>query len=94
MDRVRNSNAQVAGAPVEVTDPKIADQIRTVMKERISDTEIQVMKSDNKNLAEMTNDQIRDLATSGKVKAYLSFEPDAECFNLGFMIEPGSKTIE
>lgn len=64
------------------------------MKERISDDEIKAMRSGNANLAEMSDQDIRELATSGKVKAYLSFEPDAECFNLGFMIEPGSKTIE
>lgn len=26
---------------------------------------------------------------SGKVHSYLSYEPDAECFNLGFFVEPG-----
>lgn len=59
-----------------------------MMRSRISDTEIPQIIANNPDLQGYSNDEIRDLMTSGDVKAYLSFEPYAECFNLGFMVEP------
>lgn len=34
-------------------------------------------------------DVIDNLIVAGPVKSYLSFESNAECFNLGFTVEPG-----
>lgn len=90
LDRVRSAHATVIGTPQEVTDKAILDSIRTKMKDNISDAEIKYMQQTNKALEGKTAEEIKDIMTSGKIKAYLSFEPEAECFNLGFMVEPGT----
>lgn len=40
-------------------------------------------------MQDYTDEQIRDLMVAGPVKSYLSYEENAECFNLGFFAQPG-----
>lgn len=88
LDRVTHRDAQIAGEPVEVTDKDLADKIRQQMNAKITEADIQAVREKNKDLADMSDDQIRVMMLSGPVKAYMSFVENAECFNLGFLIEP------
>lgn len=93
IDRIINVHDKIIGQPVEVTDPEVKQAAKEAMKKQIPESELQAIRDKHPDLKDLSNEQLYDqLLTT--VKAYMSFEPDAECFNLGFMLEPGIVTIK
>lgn len=92
LDKIRNSDAQIIGVPQEIMGNQ-ANAIRNKFMENINARDLENIKQNNPALKDMNDQDIKKLMTQGAVKAYFSFEPDAECFNLGFIVEPGSIEI-
>lgn len=92
VDKIDHANARFVGNPSEVTDTKMADKIRGQVKTKISDKEAQEFQTNNPALKDLKIDDIKTKMVAGKVSAYLSFEESAQCFNLGFVAEPGDIT--
>lgn len=104
LDGVQNSNAAIFGKPQEVTGAT-ADKIRaevqkTLPESVITDVMNQLKEAYGEGVWQKqfpTEKTLRDEAikqlTAGKVHSYLSYEKDAECFNLGFFVEPGVVNI-
>lgn len=100
LDPVRHSNARIYGNTVEVTG-EVARNVRNRMRANLDPTLVANVVSalekgqffPNASRQELEN-RAKDLLTSGKVRSYLSFEPNAECFNLGFIVEPGALEVQ
>lgn len=104
LDGVHNSNAAIFGKPQEVTGQR-ADKIRAEVQKTLSESAITSVMNQLKEAYGdgvwqnqfPTEKALRDEAikqlTAGKVHSYLSYEKDAECFNLGFYVEPGVVNI-
>lgn len=92
VDKIDHANARFVGTPSEVTDPKMANKIREQVKAKISDAEAKEFQTNNPALKDLKLDELKSNMVSGKVSAYLSFEESSQCFNLGFVAEPGSLT--
>lgn len=90
LNNVYASNTRIFGAPQEVTGAN-ADKVRQAIARTISkvDIDAQLQHLQEQNVTNISEDEVRRLMVSGKVHSYLSYEPDAECFNLGFFVEPG-----
>ena len=72
----------------------MSDKIRAQVKAKISDKEAQEFQINNPTLTDLKLDEVKTKMVAGKVSAYLSFEESAQCFNLGFVAEPGDATKE
>ena len=68
-----------------------ADKVRQAIARTISkvDIDAQLQHLKEQGVTNVSEEEVRRLMVSGKVHSYLSYEPDAECFNLGFFVEPG-----
>lgn len=90
LNNVYASNTRIFGAPQEVTGAN-ADKVRQAIARTISkvDIDAQLQHLKEQGVTNVSEEEVRRLMVSGKVHSYLSYEPDAECFNLGFFVEPG-----
>lgn len=90
LNNVYASNTRIFGAPQEVTGAN-ADKVRQAIARTISEVDInaQLQHLKEQGVTNVSEEEVRRLMVSGKVHSYLSYEPDAECFNLGFFVEPG-----
>ena len=90
LNNVYASNTRIFGAPQEVTGAN-ADKVRQAIARTIpkSDIDAQLQHLKEQGATNVSEEEVRRLMVSGKVHSYLSYEPDAECFNLGFFVEPG-----
>lgn len=85
-------NAQIAGMPIDVSNANFADSIRKQMQDKIPQATIKQLQQ---SLPGVSESDIRKAFAGGKVKAALSYEKDAECFNLMFIVEPiNSSSVE
>lgn len=103
LDHVVHGNARIFGEPQLVTGTN-AEKAREHIKNNLSESMIKQMENslinaygnnlpDNlKNPTALREEAKRQL-TAGNIKSYLSYVEDAECFNLGFFVEPGSIEI-
>jgi hypothetical protein len=88
IDMVDSANARIIWTPQEYTWSWV-QKIRDIAKSKISSTQLQNFKDKNAQVVQdLKDNKIIDLMVWGKVKSYLSFEKDATCFNLGFIVEP------
>lgn len=92
LHKIINSNARMIGNPNEVTDTDFANKIREKIKAKITPAEIGNFMKDNPEIVGKDQEFIRSLMVAGKVSSYLSYEESAQCFNLGFVVEPGKLT--
>ena len=90
LNNVYASNTRIFGAPQEVTGAN-ADKVRQAIARTIpkSDIDAQLQHLKEQGATNVSEEEVRRLMVSSKVHSYLSYEPDAECFNLGFFVEPG-----
>lgn len=94
VDKIDHSNARFVGTPSEITDTAMSEKIREQVKKSISSKEAQEFQKGNPVLEKLTLDEVKTKMVAGKVSAYLSFEESSQCFNLGFVAEPGDITQE
>lgn len=87
IDEVDHANAQIIGTPQEVS-PDVAKTIREKAKTKITSDEAKSFAESN-GLTGKTEAEIKNIMVGGRVSSYLSFAKGAECFNLGFIVEPG-----
>ena len=94
LNNVYASNTRIFGAPQEVTGAN-ADKVRQAIARTIpkADINAQLQHLKEQGVTNVSEEEVRRLMVSGKVHSYLSYEPDAECFNLGFFVEPGFVNI-
>lgn len=68
---------------------KLRSQITSEQVQEYREKVAKHVKEQGGVMQDYTDEQIRDLMVAGPVKSYLSYEENAECFNLGFFAQPG-----
>lgn len=82
LDTIINANARTIGGLSEITDNDIKESIRTKLATKVTQQEIKAVRDASSIPSSVSDDQIQNAIVGGKVHAYLSFEPNAQCFNL------------